>query len=340
MLMMGFKGLSTPPHSIAKAILGNYLGGVILFDYDFETQTYDRNIQNPQQLKALNQELQNSSQKNNTNKQIFHLPLLIGIDYEGGKVNRLKEEKGFIKTLSAAELGASSQQVLNEQATQMAKTLAEEGFNLNFAPVVDLSINPENPIITKLDRSFSSDPYRVSNYARLFAQAQKEQGIISVYKHFPGHGSSMEDSHHGFVDVTMTWKEEELLPYKNIPTHTAVMTSHVVHYGLDPHGYPASLSLAMTTQLLREQFQFDGVVITDDLQMDAIAKNYSLSEVVRLAINAGADILVFGNQLTFEPIDPIDVIELIYEEVKAGQISEYRIQESFERIQRLKKTLA
>jgi len=337
MLLIGFKGTKIQASdAIVKAIVAQQIGGVILFDYDFGTKTYDRNIQSPAQLKNLTQQLQSYAMKNAT------YPLFIGIDYEGGKVNRLKESYGFPATLSAADIHERGEETARQYAKQMAKILQEVGVNINFSPVVDINVNPDNPVIGKLARSFSDDPKEVTKYARIFSAAYKANNILCSYKHFPGHGSSTGDTHSGFVDVTETWKAYELDPYANLLPQSddcqMVMTAHVVHYKLDSKGYPASLSYEMTTQLLREKLHFNGVVITDDLQMKAITDNYGLADAVRLAINAGADILVFGNQLASMQ-DPREIVEMIYQDVQTGKISVERIDESYQRIIKLKQQI-
>lgn len=335
MLLVGFQGAEvTPDSAIAKAITEQSVGGVILFDYDYQKKTYEHNIRNPEQLKQLTAQLQSF----NSNASI---PLFIGVDYEGGKVNRLKENKGFPKTISAEAMALLPESEAEQYASNMANALKNAGVNLNFAPDVDLNVNPANPVIGKLGRSFSSDASIVAKYASLFADAHAKRGIMSVFKHFPGHGSSTSDSHLGFVDVTSTWQKEELEPYQQLlkdqtNTHSMVMTAHVVHQGLDPAGYPASLSKAMTTGLLRQKLHFNSVVVTDDLQMKAITDNYSLKEAVRFAVNAGADILVFGNQLTPTHQDPSEIVNMIHEDVLSGEIPESRIDESYGRIVSLK----
>jgi beta-N-acetylhexosaminidase len=344
MLLIGFKGTELQPtDSIVTALLAQRIGGVVLFDYDAQTKTYDRNIKNPQQLKHLTEQLQSYTKQAATSNHNTLYPLFISIDYEGGNVNRLKEEYGFSKTLSAAELGRGSYDQAREYAQQMAETLQQAGVNIDFAPVLDVNVNPSNPIIGKKDRSFSADPNKVTNYAEIFAQAFHDHGIICVYKHFPGHGSSTGDTHLGLVDVTKTWQDSELNPYKELLAKPdgcpMVMTAHVVHYGLDSKGYPASLSAAITTDLLRKKLKFNGVVITDALQMKAIADNYGVPQAVRLAILAGADILIFDNQLAAKLQDPQEVIDIIYHDVMTGAIPRSRIDESYRRIMNLKKQL-
>lgn len=344
MLIFGFKGMEIKEEDkITQSILKQEIGGVILFDYDFQTKTYDHNIQSPTQVKHLTQQLQAYTQEAAAEHRNHLYPLFVAIDYEGGKVNRLKETYGFPKTLSAEEIGKKTPKEAIKYADEMAATLKSVGININFAPLIDVNVNPDNPVIGKLGRSYSSDPEKVAEYAGIFSKAYQAEGILCAYKHFPGHGSSTGDTHTGFVDVTQTWKQEELIPYQDLlPKSYAcpiVMTAHVQHYGLDSKGYPASISKGMTQDLLRDKLHFDGVVITDDMQMKAIADNYGTHEAVRLAINAGADMLIFGNQLSDTPQDPREIVDMIYADVKAGKISERRINEAYERIMKLKKKM-
>jgi beta-N-acetylhexosaminidase len=344
MIMVGFAGLSIQPDdAIYQSLMAQELGGVILFDYDYQQQRYGYNIQSPAQLSLLTGQLQKLAKKAAQHHQYHLSPLLIAIDYEGGKVNRLKESLGFPKTQSAYELNNKSQTDIIKIAREMAQTLKNAGININFAPVVDLNINPDNPVIGKVQRSFSADPNRVSELAMIFATIYQQHGILCAYKHFPGHGSSTTDSHLQMVDVSHTWQKIELIPYQDLIKQnrlsTMILTSHVVHKGLDSNGYPASLSYAMTSQLLRDKLQFKGVVVTDDLQMKAIVDHYGLEQAIVLAINAGADILVFGNQLVKDKIMPATLIALIERAVKTQQISSRRIDQSYQRIMAMKANL-
>ncbi len=339
MLMIGFEGTTlTPNDAIVHAIQQHAIGGVILFDHNFQHPEQTRNIENPTQLRQLTHQLQHYTQQTDAP------PLFIGIDYEGGKVNRLKEKYGFPATLSAADIGKLSLRDARAHADQMAQTLQNAGINLNFAPVIDINVNPDNPVIGKLDRSFSNDPATVSQYAEIFSACFKAHHILCSYKHFPGHGSSTGDTHAGFVDVTQTWQADELDPYRTLlPKADAcqlVMLAHVVNKHLDPAGYPASLSYAITTKLLRHDLHFTGVTVSDDMQMKAITDQYGLTDALPLAINAGADILVFGNQLVAEPQDPKILVDMIYADVQAGKISAARIDDAYAHIMQLKTRLS
>lgn len=225
----------------------------------------------------------------------------------------------------------------------MAQTLKEVGFNLNFAPVLDVNVNPDNPVIGKKDRSFSADATMVDSYASIYTRHFLNQKIQCVYKHFPGHGSSTKDSHLGFVDVTDTWQTYELEPYQHLLNSNescgVVMTAHIVNRQLDETGLPATLSNKILTGLLRHQLHFNGVIITDDMQMKAISDNYGLEQALMLTINAGADMLIFGNNLTVEPQDPEQLIDIIEAKVLSGEISQKRINEAYKHIIALKKSI-
>ncbi|KTD07746.1 glycoside hydrolase family 3 protein [Legionella jamestowniensis] len=337
MLIIGFEGKTIDDASaVTKAINKNNIGGVILFDYNYHTQTFDKNIANPEQVKKLNQQLQLATSKANDKHHRPQLPLLISVDYEGGAVNRLKSEYGFPQTVSAAEVGKMIPEDANLIAQTMAATLKEAGFNLDFAPDVDVNINPDNPIIGLLSRSFSDKPEEVAFYSSIFSQDFLQHRVQCVYKHFPGHGSSATDSHLGFVDVTDSWQEYELDPYKlllNSETPCGmIMTAHIVNRKLDESGLPATLSHKILTEILREQLQFKGVIITDDMQMKAISEHFGLAQAITLSINAGVDMLLFGNQLSEKPQNPEEIIDIIETKVKQGKIKEERIDEAYQHI--------
>lgn len=343
MLIIGFKGEAVEQNSpIVQAITDHNLGGVILYD----RKLVGKNIINPEQVQSLNLHLQQFNHAAHQIQQRPDLPLLIAVDYEGGKVNRLKEAYGFPPTLSAAAIGQMNLEDANAQAASMADTLQTAGFNMDFAPVLDININPENPIIGKMERSFSNNPGDVAKYAEIFSQNFLARNIQCAYKHFPGHGSSSSDSHLGFVDVTNEWQADELEPYQQVfagPNPCGmVMTAHIVNRNLDESGLPATLSHKILTELLRERLQFSGVIITDDMQMLAIRDHYGLKQAITLAINAGADMLMFANQLAPNEPDlyPKELIDLIENEVRLGHISEALIDASYQRIVNFKKTLS
>jgi beta-N-acetylhexosaminidase len=335
MLLVGFRGLKIKSHDdpIVHDIRNHHIGGVVLFNYDVARQSRVRNIQSPQQVKTLVSALQDYSE----------IPLLIGIDYEGGIINRLPEAYGFPKTVSHQYLGNKNNRTLTRQyATTMAKTLAELGINLNFAPVVDVNTNPDNPIIGKIERSFSPNPKIVAQHALEFIKAHREQNVLCTLKHFPGHGSSTADSHLGVADVTKTWKPIELKPYIDLiqaGEADTIMTAHVFNKQLDPD-YPATLSKSIITGRLRGELNFNGVIFSDDMQMKAIANYYGLETAIHKAIEAGIDILVIGNNTgDFVPDIAKRVATIIKQLVQSGTLSEERIDESYQRIIQLKSRL-
>jgi beta-N-acetylhexosaminidase len=289
-----------------------------------------RNVASPEQVSALCAALQAEAGGS----------LLIAVDQEGGRIARLNPDNGFPATPSPAELGeAGDVNATRAASEEMAATLLEAGFNVNFAPVVDLNTNPENPVIGGLDRSYSADPAVVIEQATAFIDGHHAHGLITTLKHFPGHGSSQEDSHLGFVDITETWDASELEPYRALVQQgkaDIVMTAHVFNADLDPD-YPASLSEAVINDLLREELGFQGVVISDDMGMGAITENYGFEEALRLAILAGADLLIYGNNIEdFDPNLGRRAYETVLDLVAAGDVPLERIEEAYRRIQLLK----
>lgn len=323
MVILGFKGENiTSKDEIYKNIKAG-LGGVILFDKDPTNKAKVKNIANPEQLKNLTKQLQSISK----NK------LLIAIDQEGGIVQRLKSSNGFIDTLSAKEISTKDEKFAKQSYKSLAKDLSENGINLNFAPVVDMALNKENRVIYKLKRSYGENSKDVVKYASIFVNELKKQNVISVLKHFPGHGSSLGDSHLGFVDITNTWNKKELEPYKKFIKNKNVdmiMTAHVFNKNLDEN-YPATLSKKINTNLLRNELGFKGVLVTDDLQMYAISKHYDLKTTLTLAINSGVNMLLFANQQAKE-IKLKEIVDTVYSLILNEEISLEKIIESNNKI--------
>ncbi|WP_234567270.1 glycoside hydrolase family 3 protein [Rhodohalobacter sp. 614A] len=333
MLMIGFKGFEVSDTShIVRDIQEYNLGGVVLFDYDVPTGKAERNIESPDQVKLLISQLNDLSET----------PLFIAVDQEGGRVARLKESRGFKPNVSAQYLG----EINNADSTRlyaeiMAEQLQDLGFNVNFAPVVDLNINPENPVIGRVERSFSPDPEVVVNQTSIFLEEFSEHHILGVLKHFPGHGSAWNDSHVGMADVTETWQKSELEPYRQLiekDYNFAVMTAHVFNENLDPE-WPATLSQKVQTEILREELGFDGVLFSDDMQMEAIRSFYGLKTSLEHAINAGVDVVVFGNNSVYQPDIVPRAVQIIKEQVEKNNIPIERIDESYRKIMELKKKL-
>ena len=333
MLMIGFRGLVVDENSpIVRDIQNGLVGGVVLFDYDVALESPARNVQSPDQLRKLVADLQAAGPDT----------LLVAVDQEGGRVARLKEKYGFPPTVSQQWLGtADDPELTYEYASKTAVTLKDMGINLNLAPVVDVNVNPDNPVIGGLERSFSSDPEKVAVHAAEVIKAHRDKNILTALKHFPGHGSSTDDSHHGFTDVTNTWQELELKPYELLfdsPGMDMVMTAHVFNARLDPQ-WPATLSPAVLTAMLREDLGYEGVIISDDMQMGAIHDEYGLETALEQTIKAGADIIIFGNNLVYDQDIAWKARDIILDLVRAGQIPRERIDESYERIMQLKSKL-
>ncbi|MCG8346088.1 MAG: glycoside hydrolase family 3 protein [Chlorobiales bacterium] len=330
MVMIGFRGTSLEETSgLTEDITRLNLGGVVLFDYDVPSGSPGRNITSPDQLRQLTSELQQASR----------IPLLIAVDQEGGRIARLKAKYGFPESISAGRLGQLNNADSTFHATlSIAETLAKAGINVNFAPVVDLDSNPDNPVIGLLERSFSADPDEVTSHASAAVKALHAKKIIATLKHFPGHGSSATDTHKDFTDVTESWKKTELMPYRKLVDEgyrDLVMTAHVFNASLDPV-HPATLSKPVITGLLRDSLGFSGVVISDDMQMKAVADHYSLETAIPLAIEAGVDILLFANNSTYDADIAEKAVTIIRSLVDKGTVSPARIDSSYRRIMALK----
>lgn len=342
MLLVGFRGTElTEDNTIVRDIEECHIGGVILFEYDAPTRTHNRNISTPDKLRKLCIELQRRS----GNK------LLIGIDQEGGKVTRLKENYGYPRFASAEDQArkVNGKDSVEYFARLTGKTLHDLGINLDFAPCVDVNVNPNCPIIGKLGRSFSDEPLRVAECANIWADNLMKNGVVPCLKHFPGHGSSKADTHKGLADVTDTWNEEELIPYIELigspdpgreyrlgDRPYMIMTTHVYNSQLDT--LPATLSKKILTDLLRDSLGYgEGVIVTDDLGMGAMVDQYSYEEIIRLSINAGADLLCLANNgKDYNPDIVPQTIDMVFQMVKDGLIPERRIHESARRIRNLK----
>ena len=333
MLMVGFHGTSARPNSqICQDIRHYNLGGVILFDFNPVDKSKPKNIENRAQLKRLTGQLQACSRDHR---------LLIAVDQEGGRVQRLKSAYGFYGRFpKASDVAKTDRGHIKATYRKMAKELKSVGINYDLAPVVDLDINPKNHVIHGLGRSFGSDPKMVQKYAAIFIDAMHHYGVLTSLKHFPGHGSSVGDTHKGFVDVTKLWKPVELEPYKLLSKKAdTVMVAHVFNKKLDV-SYPATLSKKTVNGILRKRLGFHGVVITDDLQMGAISKKYGLKNTIKLAINAGDDILLFGNQLDpNKTVSTKKLVDTIVSLVKSGEIKEETLKRADARIAKLKQRL-
>jgi beta-N-acetylhexosaminidase len=331
MIMVGFPG-QTPStqgvRRVGKQLEAGQVGGAILMS---------RNIDSPRQVKRLTRYLTRAGED--------HPTPFIAVDQEGGYVQRLSRVKGFKTHPSAERLGARNDpQGAYEAYRALALELRDYGFNVNLGPVVDLNLNASNPVIGRLKRSYGKDPDHVTAFAKAFVYAHNESGVLTAAKHFPGHGSSDTDSHNVLVDISESWQERELRPYRKLIEAGAIdmiMTGHLYHPTFSERAdTPASLSAKAIERVLRESLNYDGVVITDDLDMRGVRQNTSFPERIVGAVSAGNDILLITNANGYEPDLPKRVGDAIRAAIAAGDLSIERIRKSYERILALKDELA
>ena len=282
LVLVGFPGTDADGNpELSRLLCDLRVGGVLLLG---------RNIVDSDQLSRLTGALTAQASTCTGRK------LLVAVDAEGGNVMRLAPRFGWPATFSAQELGESNDFVLTElEARRIGAMLRAVGINWDLAPVVDVGYNPANPVIVGAARSFGANPQQVTEHARAFVQGLRAEGALTALKHFPGHGSSFGDTHRGFTDVTDTAVPElELAPYRALIADglaDSVMTAHVFNRRLDDR-YPATLSRPTIDGLLRGVLGFKGVVVSDDLRMGAIEKQYGIGEAAVLALDAGVDVLL------------------------------------------------
>ncbi|HKG19560.1 MAG TPA: glycoside hydrolase family 3 N-terminal domain-containing protein [Candidatus Limnocylindrales bacterium] len=328
LLIVGFRGLTVDEAPwIRRAIVEDGLGGVILFDRH-RTSTKPRNIASPEQVRALTSELRALAPQRE---------LFVAIDQEGGLVTRLSERYGYPVLPSEAAVGAGSEAAVRAWAEGLVKTIADAGINLNFAPVVDVDVNPDNPAIGAIDRSFSADPAVVARDAEIEVAAHRARNVMTALKHFPGLGSATANTDFGVSDVTATWTDSELVPYRDLLSKGLVdmiMAAHVMNGQLDRTA-PASLSVATIDGLLRTDLGWDGVVVTDDMQAAAITDAFGFADSIQLAMAAGNDLLLFANQQVYEVDIVARIVDLVEGFVRDGTIAEARIDASIARVERL-----
>lgn len=319
-----------------KATLMKYnFGGVILF------------AQNTQEA-AQTTELVTAMQKANIQGGAKS-SLLISIDQEGGYITRLQTGTQMPGNMAIGATGDSENAY--RAANVIGKELAVQGINVDFAPVMDVNNNPENPIIGV--RSFSDNPYTVARFGQRFIDGLHSNGVMTALKHFPGHGDTATDSHTGLPLIDKTYdelKKLELIPYAAVAKKSDfVMTAHIQYPKIETGTYiskltgekiniPATLSKTILTGILRDDLGFDGVIITDALDMDAIAKHFDKLEATELAINAGANMLLMPIDLSTEDglknLD--DYISGVVAGIKSGDISIDAVNESVTRILKMK----
>jgi beta-N-acetylhexosaminidase len=316
MLMVGFPGTGPDergPAGVAGMIADGRIGGVILFA---------DNIRNPSQLRALTAALVRAGGA---------APPFIAVDQEGGSIQRLSRRKGFQPLPSARTMGKKPLCEAYALYLRTAEELAAAHINVNFGPVVDLDINPRNPAIGLKARSYDRDPARVVAYAEEFIGAHRAAGVLTAAKHFPGHGSAIRDPHIAIVDIRDTWRSEELAPFAALIAEDRipmVMVGHLIHPRFSDGDRPTSLSRRAITDVLRGGLGFEGLVVTDDLGMDAIGRRYSPEQAAEMAIRAGADVLIFANLLTEDPAAMDRITATVAGAVASGRIPLRLIEES------------
>lgn len=329
MIVVGFQGDSAADASVKAVrddIAAGRIGGVMFLKV---------NVSSLENVAAMNQMFRAASPE---------LPPLITVDQEGGAVERLTEEVGFTEVPRASVVARDYEPAEAEALyARMAAGLADLGFTINFGPVVDINRNPNNQVIAKYGRAFGSDAETVTAYADAFVTAHHQAGLVTALKHFPGHGSSTADSHEGFVDITDTWDPVELEPYRALIAAgdaDMVMVGHLFHadYAAAP-GEPSSLSRRWIEDVLRGELGFNGVVISDDLEMGAIRDHFTLEQTVVGGVEAGMDILLFSNTANYRPSLGQEVLDILLAEAKADPEFADRIEQSYERIVTLKQRI-
>lgn len=329
MFIIGFEGLE-PDDNLEEMIVENHVGGVVLFR---------RNIDNPEQLlglvnsiKAINAGCNGNSAGNG--RPLSMPPLFISVDEEGGRVSRMPEQ--LMELPGASSIGEINDTGLAYRIGGLiAAKIKAFGFNMNFAPVLDILSNLGNTVIG--DRSYGKTPGVVARLGVQVMKGMSFEGVIPVVKHFPGHGDTVADSHIELPEVNYDLdrlKSFEMAPFKEAIGNNAdaVMVAHILMKGIDPEN-PATLSETIITGMLRGMMKFDGVIITDDMTMGAIEKNYNIGDAALNSIIAGSDIIMVchGHDNQKEAIDAVKAA------VSGGALHESRINESVRRILELKR---
>jgi beta-N-acetylhexosaminidase len=317
-LLVGFDGTTLTPE-LRDDLTQLHIGGVIY---------YDRNISSPQQVAQLNVDLQNALKANGD------LPLFITVDQEGGIVARLKEDKGFTEFPGQMAVAATGNV---ENVRRIAQAISDEmlalGFNMDLTPDLDVNNNPQNPIIGT--RSFGSDPARVAEYGVAFVEAMQGAGMIAIGKHFPGHGDTGVDSHVTLPTVPHDRARLEAVEF--VPFQAAmkarvagIMSAHITFPAIDPTpGLAATLSPRVLTDLVRGEMKYDGLVMTDELTMGALATSgYPAPQAASASLRAGADVLLFQTGYAMHR----QVHALLVEHVRRGVIPPARLDEAVRRI--------
>jgi beta-N-acetylhexosaminidase len=317
-VLVGFDGQAVPQD--LRSLIRDYgAGGVALFA---------RNVDTPEQVAELTREMQSIARDSG-----HDLPLLVAVDQEGGRVARLREPWTLWPPLRAVGR-AGSEELARRMGEGLAAELKACGIGWDFAPVLDVDTNPRNPVIG--DRSFGDDPEQVGLLGAAMIRGLQERGVIASAKHFPGHGDTDVDSHLELpaVDHSLSrLRDVELRPFrKAVEARVAtVMTAHVLVRELDD-ALPATLSPHVIRPLLRDEMKYDGVVVSDDLEMKAVADRWTPAARAVLAAQAGCDVLIFSKSHDAQ----VEALEALVRAVEAEQIGWQEMDDVCARIRRLK----
>jgi len=306
--IIGFDGLTLPDE--VALLLSHGLAGVALFG---------RNIADADQVRALNGAIREAAKGRTP---------IIAVDQEGGRVQRLRHIVANVPTM--AEIGQIGPDAARDIGHRIGESLADLGFNVDFAPVLDVASNPDNPIIG--DRAFGDDPVWVAACGKSFVKGLESTGVLACGKHFPGHGDASADSH---LELPVIRAELDEINVRELPPFEALvragigmmMTAHCLYPAIDPE-HPATLSRNVVTGLLRDRFGFDGVVITDDLGMKAVSTRYEPSDILRLGMAAGVDLFMHCGAAG----EGISMIKEMTRLLEAGEVDTTRLSASQERI--------
>lgn len=265
---------------------------------------------------------------------------LLAIDHEGGIVQRLTDAHGMSRLPAARDVAASlSPDEAYALYARAGRELAALGFDINLGPVVDIDA-PDNPAIGVFGRAYGTEPDRITAYAQAFLAGFSAAGILCAAKHFPGHGLAVSDSHEGAADISASWTEAELEPFARlIASPTAPPLMMMGHLRLDPvapDGRPATISTPIVTGLLRRRLGYQGVVVTDDLDMKAVSDLMGRKEAVVQAIAAGCDLLMFKNLFGYDPLLPQRAVRWVRDAIARGELSEAQVMAAAQRVRALR----
>lgn len=338
LLMVGIRGVDPGDAVLEEGLERCRLAGVrsvVLFDRDLASggEPGSRNIMSPEQVRRLTDRV----------REVLGPGVRVAVDQEGGKVARLNETNGHERGISAKEFGRLAADEMRRAAAAEAGQLGAAGIDWNLAPCVDLEVVGVGSLIERSGRAFASSAERVIECAEVVIGEMQRRGVACAVKHFPGHGSAPGDTHERLLDITERHRVEELVPFRRLlgqpgaAEYAALMTAHLLHRGVDPD-WPVSLSKKWTV-VIREEIGFDGAIVTDALDMGAIAKRYEPLEAVLHAANAGADVLLLANNMPDRSaeVDPVEAAETLARAVAAGEIEggRARVWASHERLDRL-----